>query len=122
VATLAGYAAQANDGRLEVTLVWQATGTPEVGYTAFVHLQGSDGRIWAQSDAVPAGWTRPTTGWLPGEYVTDQHSLALPADLPPGAYRLLAGLYDARSGNRVPAEGPGAEADNRVTLGEMAWP
>ena len=47
----------------------------------------------AQSDGIPANWTRPTTGWLPGEYVTDARVLTLPADAPAGEYSLFAGLY-----------------------------
>ena len=55
----------------------------------------------AQSDAVPAEWTRPTTGWLPGEYVLDRHAIILPADLPAGKYDLVAGLYDPATGERL---------------------
>jgi len=54
---------------------------------------GEDGRIVAQSDGLPADWTRPTTGWLPGEFIRDAHSLTLPAELPPGSYTLVTGLY-----------------------------
>ena len=47
----------------------------------------------AQSDTVPANWSRPTTGWLPGEYVTDAHTLTIPPDAPAGDYTLATGLY-----------------------------
>jgi hypothetical protein len=53
------------------------------------------------SDAIPAGWERPTTGWIADEYIADPHELVLPADLPPGNYQLLVGLYDAASGARL---------------------
>jgi hypothetical protein len=105
-----------------VALAWRATQTPEVGYSVFVHVQGADGRVWAQSDAGPANWTRPTTGWLPGEYVLDVHTLTLPGDLPAGDYSLWTGLYDPASGERLPASGPGAAPDQRVALGTITLP
>ena len=41
-----------------------------------------------------------TQGWTAGELVRDRHSLALPADLRPGAYRLVVGLYRASDRSR----------------------
>ena len=78
---------------ITATLVWRAEDTPSASYHVFLHLLGPGGALVAQSDGVPANWTRPTTGWLPGEYIVDAHVLALPSDAPVGAYALLAGLY-----------------------------
>ena len=58
-----------------------------------------------QADGVPGEWTRPTTGWLPGEYVMDTHTLNLPAELPPGPLTLRVGLYDPVTGARLMADG-----------------
>lgn len=98
VATLVGAAVEPADPvragtPLTVTLVWRAEETPARSYRVFVHLLDGGGGLVAQSDGVPAGWTRPTTGWLPGEYVVDAHVLTPPADAPAGAYALSAGLY-----------------------------
>ena len=78
---------------LTVTLVWRAEAETHTSYRVFLHLLAPDGALVAQSDGIPAGWTRPTTGWLPGEYITDVHMLTLPADAPAGDYALFAGLY-----------------------------
>ena len=120
VGVLAGYSLTPTAGALTVQLVWQATATPPVSYKVFVHLQGEGGRVWAQSDGVPAGWARPTTGWLAGEYVLDEHTLALPSDLPAGDYTLYVGLYDPDTNARVPLSGPGAGPDGRLALGKVA--
>jgi hypothetical protein len=122
LAVLEGYTLQRADDALTIALVWRATHSPEVSYAAFVHLSDGVGRIWAQSDAVPANWTRPTTGWLPGEYILDTHTLTLPDDLPAGEYVLRVGLYDPQTGARVPAAGAGAGADQRVEIGSISLP
>ncbi len=85
---------------LTVTLYWQALREMTSDLKSFVHLLDSSGRFVAGSDAIPSNWTRPTTGWLPGEYVTDAHTLTLPGDLAPGLYHLETGLYDAESNLR----------------------
>ncbi|MBN1953733.1 MAG: glycosyltransferase family 39 protein [Anaerolineae bacterium] len=76
-----------------VTLVWRAESTAADSYHVFVHLLDAAGGLAAQSDGIPAGWARPTTGWLPGEYVRDVHRVVVPAAAPPGDYVLQAGLY-----------------------------
>jgi hypothetical protein len=91
---------------LPVALSWRSLSETPVSYKVFVQLLDEEGRLVTGSDAIPAGWTRPTTGWIAGEYIIDRHELRLPADLTPGSYQLLVGLYDAVSGERlVTAEG-----------------
>lgn len=85
-----------------LTLYWRAEQEMSPSYKVFVHLFDAEGRLRAQHDAVPADWTRPTTGWLPGEVVTDAHPLTLAADAPPGEYRLQIGLYDPETNLRLP--------------------
>lgn len=90
---LAGYAVDASG----VTLFWHPTATPGRVYKVFNHLLDATGTIIAQRDAAPADWTRPTTGWLPGEYVIDRH----PLPIPPAAVTLRVGLYDPITGERL---------------------
>jgi hypothetical protein len=99
---------------LTTTLVWRAERETRISYHVFLHLLGPDGTLVAQSDGIPAGWTRPTAGWLPGEYVTDVHVLGLPAATPSGDYTLLAGLY-VPGGERVTTP-DGADAIPLVTI------
>ncbi|MGD9099689.1 MAG: 6-pyruvoyl-tetrahydropterin synthase-related protein, partial [Anaerolineae bacterium] len=87
---------------LTVTLVWQGRAEMDTSLRVFLHLQGPDGNLLTQSDGEPANWTRPTTGWAPGEIIMDQRTLIPPADAPPGPYTLLTGLYDPTTGNRLP--------------------
>ena len=99
---------------LSITLVWQALGETSQDYKTFVHLLSADGQLVAQSDAVPASWTRPTSGWQPGEFVQDPHTLVPKPNLPSGEYRLLAGMYDG-DGRRLPV----ATGGDAVELGKI---
>jgi len=81
---------------VSITLVWQAIHETNQDYKVFVHLLNPDGQLAAQSDAVPAAWTRPTSGWQAGEYVIDVHTITLKGSAAPGEYRLLSGMYDSR--------------------------
>jgi 4-amino-4-deoxy-L-arabinose transferase-like glycosyltransferase len=92
---------QSPSSPITLTLYWQAIGPMAARYKIFVHLVGDGGPadIRVQADVWPH---LPTTGWLPGEYLSDLVTLDLPADLPPGRYTPLVGLYDETTGRRLP--------------------
>ncbi len=69
--------------------------------TVFVHLLDEQGVIIGQSDGEPAGGSRPTSSWLPGEYIADQHSVRVRDDALLGSATLVVGLYDAATGQRI---------------------
>jgi hypothetical protein len=113
---LEAYQVARGDGRsLEVTLYWRAEQEVPLNYAVFVHLAGPDGRPLAQTDGPPCAGGCPTRGWRAGDELADTHHLAPPADLPPGRYRLLAGLYDTASGRRL----AGPNGPDFVELGEI---
>ncbi len=116
LATLVGADIQSSSS-LTVTLVWRAEAETGDSYHVFLHLVGPDGALAAQSDGIPAGWERPTTGWLAGEYVSDVHTLPLPADPLPGNYTLLAGLYKPNGPRLLAPDGRDAL---QITTIEMA--
>ena len=112
VGDLAGYTsgeAVIGDG-LPVRLVWLVGDTPiETSYTVFVQLLDASGQLIAQSDAIPAAGARPTTGWRAGEYIIDDHVLRFNDNATPGEATLIAGMYDARTGTRVPLDSTGRD-------------
>ncbi|MFQ5460072.1 MAG: hypothetical protein ACE5EL_04705, partial [Anaerolineae bacterium] len=99
---------------LTVTLYWRAAAhTPQPNHVSVQLLPpvgAADPRPVAQHDGPPAGGGRPTTGWRPGEVVTDSHRLVVPPDLAPGEYPLAVVVYDPGPGGaRLPVNGqPGA--------------
>lgn len=86
---------------LPVTVVWRAEAPWDASYHVFVHLLTAEGVVAAQSDGVPAGGARATPSWLPGEYIVDARTVALPPDLAPGRYTLSVGLYHPETGERL---------------------
>jgi hypothetical protein len=86
---------------LDLTLYWQALQPLDINYQVFVHLQAEDGTLVAQSDKLNPG-DFPTGRWPVDRYVRDEHVLAIPAGLPPGVYRLSAGLWVVSEGWRLP--------------------
>ena len=94
---------------LPVTLTWQTIGPVPQNLTAFVHLLGRSPDdptpLKAQHDAIPCAGGYPTTRWQAGEYVVDNHVVALPPDIPPGQYLLGIGLYETGSLQPIAAAG-----------------
>lgn len=103
---------------LHLALHWQALRPLATDYTVFTQLIGPDGQLWGQQDNQPQAGRYPTTAWQPGEKVVDRYDLLLAAGAPPGSYRLLAGMYDLPTGQRLPAvDGQGNPLpDNAVLL------
>ncbi|MBI2861255.1 MAG: glycosyltransferase family 39 protein [Chloroflexi bacterium] len=89
------------EGRLEVTLYWQAQAQMATDYTVFLHLLDANGRIVAQRDTPPKAGARPTTSWAPREVIVDQYTLSLPSGAAPGTYRIIFGLYNTSTGQRL---------------------
>jgi hypothetical protein len=99
---LAGYGIEPTEPSggetVVVTLAWQAVAPMDTAYRIFVHLIDGNGTLVAQDDGEPAGWTRPTTGWLEGEVVVEQRRLPLPST--PQNYMVHVGVY-APDGTRL---------------------
>ncbi len=90
-------------GSLNLALYWRALKGMDTSYTVFVQLLDSRGVLVVTHDTHPSQGQRPTTGWLPGEVVKDIHHLKPPDRLAPGLYRVITGMYDARTGRRLEA-------------------
>ncbi|MBU1878431.1 MAG: hypothetical protein KJ734_05730, partial [Chloroflexi bacterium] len=91
---------------LNVTLYWRGRDRAAEDYTVSVQLLGpatDSGPLWSQADQQPGGGTYPTSRWVTGETVIDHYTLTVPADAPPGEYRLVAGMYLLATLERLPA-------------------
>lgn len=95
------------DGQLQaasvfLALYWQSGGPIDTDYTVFTQLLGPDGQIWAQWDNPPQAGRYPTSAWAAQDRVIDRYRLELRPGAPPGEYRLLVGMYDPATGDRLP--------------------
>ncbi|MFB0537063.1 MAG: 6-pyruvoyl-tetrahydropterin synthase-related protein [Anaerolineae bacterium] len=90
----------------ELTLYWRAKAVMENDYTVFVHLVDQRGKLWGQGDSVPMRGMYPTSAWLPGQLVEDRHVIQIDSIVPPGSYRMLVGMYDPVTLERLQAVGP----------------
>jgi len=83
-----------------VVLYWKPRARTDVAYTVFVHLLDANGQLVAQHDGPPVGGQRPTTSWIAGEYIADEHVVVWRSSYE-GRALLEVGLYDARTGERL---------------------
>jgi hypothetical protein len=90
-------------------------------YSVFVHLADPAEQIWAQHDSQPVQGGFPTSSWLPGEIVVDQHPIELDAEVPAGRYRLMTGMYDSSTGRRLTIKGGSAIVldQDRILLADL---
>jgi hypothetical protein len=108
---------------LTYRLFWKTGNAPARDYVLFAHLIGADGQRYANADL-----PYPTSTWGTGRYVASDLAIQLPASLPAGAYRLVAGLYDPQTGQRLPLQsaapsdpaldGPNALVLTSITIGQ----
>jgi len=87
---------------LHLTLYWQAGGALDTSYTVFVHLLDATGQRISGWDNPPLGGDYPTSAWDAGEVITDEYVIPVPAHTLPGEYIIAVGMYNAKTGERLP--------------------
>jgi hypothetical protein len=92
---------QSQISNLGITLYWHALAPMSADYTVSVRVVGPDGAWLAQQDSWPAGGLLPTSQWRQGDYVRDEHLLALPPNPAPGEYAVQVVVYDAATGSAL---------------------
>jgi hypothetical protein len=99
---------------LAVEVVWQPLSRTDIPYFVFIHLLTPTGSI-AQQDTYPGGSRYATTFWDVGRDFVDTYRLTVPADAPTGPARLVLGLYNRETMQRLPVIGADAGSP------EEAW-
>lgn len=100
---------------VRVVLYWRADVAAPVPYTVFVHVLDAKSQVVGQRDEPPLAGTRPTTGWVQGEYLADPHDVPIDPKTPPGVYQVEVGMYDPTNGARVET----GTTDNRIVIGSI---
>jgi len=87
---------------IPLTLYWQVSRPLGKDYTVFVHLLSDGDDLVGQGDGPPLDNAYPTSFWSAGETLADTHRLKISPDAEPGKHRIVVGLYDPISGQRLP--------------------
>ena len=85
---------------------WQVQ-KPLQGAVIFIHLLGEDGVPLAQDDRLDV----PGDSWAPGDSFLQLHQLELPADIAPGTYSLVVGVYSLPDRQRLSLDGEASGTD-----------
>jgi mannosyltransferase len=101
---------------LQLTLFWEALEIPPARYKVFVQVLDAQDNIVGQHDGEPGGGLHLTINWKPGERITDNYGVLIRADTPPGRYRLMVGMYDLFTSDRLTAFDHGEPHGDAVLL------
>jgi hypothetical protein len=81
-------------------LAWRCSSQPQRDYTIFAQLLDLNHNLAAGFDGPPLAGAYPISTWLPEQTILDPRHIPVEA-LAPGDYRLVVGLYDPRTGQRL---------------------
>lgn len=115
---LAGYALSASritpGDILQLALSWKTDVPlrPDENYMVFVQVLDQANHLVGQRDARPL---TPTPQWPAHQPVADAHGVFIEPGTPPGPHRLIIGLYDSQTGQRLPV----AEGQDFVELAQV---
>lgn len=100
---------------VELTLYWRVLQSMSADYVVFANIIDRQTLTkYADSNAMPVEWTRPTSTWDIGEIIEDRHMLTIRDDAESGIYQIEVGLYLQEDGfPRLPVIGT---YDNLVYL------
>jgi hypothetical protein len=106
--TLSAESVRANE-TLAVTVYWQIEHRTDAPHTIFVHLYEPRVGSITQRDTYPGAGNYATTVWDAGQTFVDAYRLHLPPDAPPvNGAKILLGLYDEKTMQRLPVIGADA--------------
>jgi hypothetical protein len=86
--------------RLEFRLAWRTDQALPGNYTVFAQLLDLGNNLAASFDRPPLDGAYPTSTWLPGQTIIDPRHIPLQY-VPAGEYRLIVGLYDPATQQRL---------------------
>ncbi|TXD36519.1 hypothetical protein FRC98_11815 [Lujinxingia vulgaris] len=101
---------------LTMTLYFESLRRVTSEQEIFVHIDTPGNRIGA--DHEPVGGNYPTSRWLPGDIVRDEHTLTIDRYSTPGTYTIWIGFYKGSDRMDVSPR-KGHDGQNRVKVAEI---
>jgi hypothetical protein len=106
---------------LKLTLYWQPTERIYERYTVFTHVVDEAGVKVGQKDDEPQRGFEPTILWQPNQTVVDTIEVPIASDATPGSYKLIVGMYNSVTQERLPAYGTdGASLSDYPALADIS--
>lgn len=87
---------------LTLRFAWSTRARLSTELVQFIHLQSVEDDAYFAFDGLTFDGRYLMRDWVPGMVEIDDHQIQLDGDIPDGQYRLLTGLYDLQSGERLP--------------------
>jgi hypothetical protein len=103
---------------LQIDLAWRALVSSPGIYHMNVSLTDEQGFMWAVRESEPVDRMFPTWIWTEGQSIRDQLRMAIPAETPPGRYRLVARVLDGQRSLSV-LDAQGNPSGTVAALGEI---
>ena len=99
---IVGYEIQSQADVVDLTIYWQAQGTPPDNYKVFIHAINDTGQLCGQRDALPLDGAFLMAYWRAGDAIKDVHRVPIDSDCcTNGSCRLKVGLYLEDTGERL---------------------
>jgi len=100
-----------------VVLEWALPEPIAQDYKTFVHVLDETGQLVFQSDRLPLNTRLPMTRWAVGQPLRDAHAMVAPRALTSSRYRVVVGVYDPHTGQRLLARQGGRLLGDAVAIG-----
>lgn len=109
---------------LSVDLVWRSLQDGPRPMTEYLHVLGSDGKLVGQSDGAANSGRFPSDAWRKNQFILSPRVVVFREPLPPGQYRVFAGLYWSDTQERLAGVPQGAPAlpGKSVEIGAFSVP
>ena len=100
---------------VRLTLYWDSLAKVRDEYSVFVHLVDAAGQTIGQHDSSPANGYRATSWWEADWLVRDNHYFTLDIQTAPGSARLLVGMYNTYTSERLTID----DGQDVITLADI---
>lgn len=99
-----------------ITLYYKVKAPLNAGYKVFVHFDGPGHRV--NGDHVPLDGKFPTSNWVPGFYIIDEHRMtAERTGTPDGVFKIYTGFW--LGSQRLQVKSGPNDGENRVPIGTV---
>jgi hypothetical protein len=103
-------------GQLRARLLWEPVGSTPDDWIIATYLIDASGQIRAQDDRQPCDGSYSTSRWQTTDLISDDRTLAIPEDLPPGEYQLALAFYRPSDNSRLSVRGPTGKATGDILI------